>query len=353
MKFYMTKGLLSLVFFVTTPLKAEYSALDVFVESCRNSGENLNLIQTGYAEFDCTQNQQIPSETIQMYVEMFESSIKADEGRYTDDEIKTRLESIQNMSRVMAGKEHFKCRFKLLFVGNDVFFAPNADVCKRRSSREQYDTNQWRLGDFVIMEGSPNRGGTSANFISGAMEATVENKIIMGHEFQRFGRMHKSESYYTMLMCMELQDRKKFQISEGAIQEFKGKMKEKNYSFEMAGTASYDDSETATIVEVKSGSQVLERFWIDTSREYICPLIQCFDERGKIEKECKSSNYFFHEESGLWYPENYEETLSLPFPMKSVYVLNRETFRLNHAVSDNMFAIDISPLTSFFSKSQI
>ena len=95
---------------------------------------------------------------------------------------------------------------------------------------------------------------------------------------------------------------------------------------------------------------MLERFWIDSTRGYICPLVQSFDEQGNIETECKSSRYFLHDKTGLWYPEIYEETRSIPFPMTNVYTLNRETFQLNHAVSDKMFTIDIPENTKVIDK---
>jgi len=352
MRFFIKPGLLALVFFTTTSLNAEPSAFDVFIESCRNSGENLNLIQSGYAEFDRTSNTQRPSEAVQEIVGRLEGALKADLDKAPPELVKMRRESLQRVAREMEGKEDTKGRYKLFFTGNDVFFASNADVCKRYREIEQYDLDQkrWHLYEFAIMKGSPNGERVTAGFMPGTSTAKVEEKMLAGYEFQRFGRMQNSSAYHDLLLCMEQQDRRKFQITEKTILSFREKMKEKNFSFEMAGIASYDDNKTATIVEIKSNGQVLERFWIDTSRGYICPLIQCFDESGKVEKEYKSSRYFLNDRTALWYPENYEETRVFPFPFKDVYTLNRETFQLNHAISDKMFTLDIPEGTKVIDK---
>ena len=348
-----TLGLLSLASFASTLLHAEQTAFDVFIESCRNSGENSNLIHSGYAEFDCTENFRNPLHIVQGIVEHGEIRLRAEEklGRISAERLKECLEDLKRMSREMLGEDDKKTRYKLLFVGNDVFHAANADDCKRLSSQEYYDVGlqMWRTGDINITGGSPNSRSVFVWFLPENRRVEVEEKSGVGREFQRFGRMQKSGAYYAMLMCMMQGDRKNFQISEKVIQEFKGKMEDKNYFFESAGTNSYDGDQTATVVEIKSGNRVVERFWIDTTRGYICPLIQGFDENGKTEKECKSSSYFLHEKSGLWYPEHYEETLTAP-PMKNVYTLNRETFQLNHAVSDHMFALDIPEGTKVFDK---
>jgi hypothetical protein len=187
----LAQSLFSLVLFTTTLLNAEQFAFDIFVESCRNSGENSNLIRSGYAEFGCMVTRQFPSETIQRVVEGFEATVKADSDKVPADVVKMRLESIQRITREMAGKEDSRARCKLLFTGNDVLFALNADVCKRYRAIEQYDVDheKWQLGEFTIMDGSPNGGSVSAGFEPGTMTAMVQAKIYLGYEFQRFGRM--------------------------------------------------------------------------------------------------------------------------------------------------------------------
>jgi len=357
MRFLITLSL-SLVFFTVPLLNAEQSAFDVFIESCRNCGENVNLIQSGYAEFDCTTNRQYPRQKIQDIVRGFEEDMmKVDLGKFPPDIaneiVKSNRENLQRLSRELAGSDDSKYRYKLLFIGNDVFFAPNADVCKRYRVIEDYDATRaiWQLHEFAIMDGSPNAESRFTSFIPGTREATVEAKIQPGYEFQRFGRMQRSETYYIMLQCMGNQDRKKFQITDKAVETFKKKMEEKRYSFETAEKASYVGNETATVIEIKYEGRIVERFWIDTSRGYICPLIQCFDKDSKMEREAKSSGYFLHDKTGLWYPERYEETRISPTGTTvTVYTLNRETFQLNHAVSEKMFTLDIPEGTKVIDK---
>lgn len=52
------------------------------------------------------------------------------------------------------------------------------------------------------------------------------------------------------------------------------------------------------MIEIKYDGCVIDRFWIDSSRGYICPLVQCFNEDGSIDREGKSNRYFLHEKTG-------------------------------------------------------
>jgi len=339
--------------------KAELGALDVFIESCRNSGENINLIQSGYAEFESSRESHFRSEQAQERLkvaeskmrEAFEAQVRKSLADAPPGVLRREIEGIKEMKLfTQQGKTDF--RHKLFFTGNDIFFNLNDAICKRYRVTEQFAQGKWGLNDFVIMEGSPNGTMVLASFMPGTRTATVEAVVQPGYEFQRFGRMHMSSTYHSLLACMESQDRKEFQITDKAVEVFKEKMKGKNYSFEIAGTASYDDNQTATVVEIKSEGRVIERFWIDTARGYICPLIQCFDEDGALEREAKSSGYFLHDKTDLFYPERYEETRLSPMTGTTVtaYTLNRATFQLNHAVSDKMFTLDIPEGTKVIDK---
>jgi hypothetical protein len=88
------------------------------------------------------------------------------------------------------------------------------------------------------------------------------------------------------------------------------------------------------------------RFWIDPSRGYISPLVQKFSpENGKILQEYSARNYFLHERSGLWFPQEYEEKTwdaqTGALMTSRQYRINPATFQLNQPVSDYEFSIDV------------
>jgi hypothetical protein len=87
----------------------------------------------------------------------------------------------------------------------------------------------------------------------------------------------------------------------------------------------------------------MQRYWIDASRGYVCPLIQFYDNSGKLTEEWKSSDYFLHEKSGLWFPVQYTHT-EFVAEMGEIREqrrcqLDRETLRINQPVADAEFAI--------------
>lgn len=181
-------------------------------------------------------------------------------------------------------------------------------------------------------------------------EVVVEDIPRQPFECQHFGRHY---GFIARRLCTTLlkHSDEKFVFSEKGKQAVVDYMKEHNWQFVLAGTANYDDIQQATVLEIRKGDIVVERYWIDPARGYICPLIQCFDDQGKLELERKASKYFLHEKSGLWYPEVFEEmNMWSPITGKITrkFILNKSTFQLNQPVSDEEFAIDIPEKMSVY-----
>jgi hypothetical protein len=338
--------------FFTLPSFAADVSFDVFIEACRHCGENPNIIYSGYAEFD---NEYTQEGSEELTSKIMGSSIAKIKDRHLPPDIeKQELETVKKLSRFFAGGTT-KYRYRVFFTGNDLFFGLNDD-CRRYRTTEQYNEEQkiWGLQHFTIFEGSPNAGGVSVTYMRGSRSVNVTSVLPVQCEFQRYGRIQtKSSAFNSLLLSLTHAERKKYHFSDENIRKFKEEiMKQKNLSIETTGTTTYDNTATATILEIKNGERVMERIWVDPLRGYICPLIQYFSEDGQSDEECISKNYFLHEKTGLWYPEYYEETgMRLPLGKTcNVYRLNKETFQLNQTISVKMFALDIPEGTKVYDK---
>ena len=70
--------------------------------------------------------------------------------------------------------------------------------------------------------------------------------------------------------------------------------------FRVVGQVQYDKNALASVIESKmENGTVFERYHIDASRGFICPLVQIYDKKtGKLTEEYTSSEFFFHEKTG-------------------------------------------------------
>ncbi|MDR1925271.1 MAG: hypothetical protein LBQ66_12950 [Planctomycetaceae bacterium] len=113
----------------------------------------------------------------------------------------------------------------------------------------------------------------------------------------------------------------------------------------VVGSVSYDDGKSnAYVVESKKNEIVNERFWIDPSRGYVCPLVQYYDNKGVLVREFKASDFFHEKKSGLWFPLLYSEFITAHdgHPVERYeYRVNSSTLKANFSVSDDEFFIDV------------
>jgi hypothetical protein len=108
----------------------------------------------------------------------------------------------------------------------------------------------------------------------------------------------------------------------------------------------YDNDASAVVLETKMDNKLVQRYWIDPSRGYVCPLIQVYDTKtSHLKEEYKSENYFIHEETGLWFPKKHEEfeyETSGQLKISREYEIDAATFKVNQTVSDKEFAVDVA-----------
>lgn len=147
-----------------------------------------------------------------------------------------------------------------------------------------------------------------------------------------------------------------FPFTEASIAEFRSQilLQEKQghlvKPFNIAEEMQYDSNGRARAVEIRiqtgHGIRLSQRYWIDASRGYICPLIELFDNeqpKERLIEQWKSSEYFLHEQSGLWFPEQHVHSqfdVTRGKPLKREHWrVDRQSFELNHAVPDNAFTL--------------
>ena len=163
-----------------------------------------------------------------------------------------------------------------------------------------------------------------------------------------FGRIQGPPVPLMQMMLLQDMDVEKHDFSEKNISMFK---EEREKQFQVGqirglvtvGTVTYDGDAKAYIVESSANGRVIERYWIDVSRGYVCPLLQYYDENGKLISEYKSRDYFLHEKSGLWFPLVYEEMTTNRDGKQQTkeYRIDVSSVEVNFQIVDEDFSITI------------
>jgi hypothetical protein len=168
-------------------------------------------------------------------------------------------------------------------------------------------------------------------------------------DFHCFGRIQGTAADLVTFSLLAPNRGTDFFFSQKSIENLKKTLEkldlEPGYSIlKIAGDTTYDEDATALILETKVEDKMSQRYWVDRSRGYVCPLIQYYDD-GRLVEEYKSSNYIQHAQTGLWYPTVHVETKYSPNTGKMIeqreFQVNSSTLQLNQAVNENEFFIDI------------
>jgi len=164
-----------------------------------------------------------------------------------------------------------------------------------------------------------------------------------------FGRLQGPPVFFMQLLLFQDTDMEKYEFSEKNIAKFKeerDKVSQNNQGkvLQTVGTANYDGNAKAYIVQSYAGDKVIELYWIDVARGFICPLVQYYDEKGKLLSEYKSENYFLHEKSGLWFPQVYEEMTTDRDGKQQFaeYHIDKSSLDVNFPIADDEFLVEIT-----------
>ena len=164
-----------------------------------------------------------------------------------------------------------------------------------------------------------------------------------------FGRLQGPPVFPMSVLLFQDADLEKYEFSEKNIIKFKAERDKqlrsgKTKGLITQGTVTYDGDATAYIVESSTDGKVVERYWIDVNRGYVCPLLQYYDAKGTLLSEYKSENYFLHEKSGLWFPQLYKEMTTDKDGKQVIkeYRIDQSSLDVNFPLADEEFLVEIT-----------
>ncbi|GHT22018.1 hypothetical protein FACS189419_03930 [Planctomycetales bacterium] len=315
-------------------LSSAEDGIEMFVQACKHQGRNPVMFYSGYAdmEYEKTEKPYIPVFTPNDGIADYEKQYYAELAK--KDVITTRYRS------------------SLLFLGGSA----DTQLRKINSMRfdERYD-KKWkptRLGISKTTFSWGKQTKESARWDNSISFMEICKNDFWHPRFWEFGRLQGGPTVMATLTLLEMREPERFRFTPNGIKRlrdsFERKEKESGYKiFKIKGKTQYDDNKaTATVIESSApDGTVTVRFWIDASRDYVCPLIQYFDTKGKLLEEHKSSNYFLCNPPGYWYPENYVYTKNDPQTDKLVqresYNIDKKTFWLNRNITEADFYMDV------------
>jgi len=326
----------------------ETSGIDVFIRACQNQGLNGALIQSGYADIEIQEFRRLDMASERM---RYEQIIESQKKMFKDDPdtLKNLVTSLEKTRDDVKEEETNYFRDGILFKGNDPGLG-----CRRVVSDRQNDNGTWEPFSTLIMRGDIQKNNATAITNPHNREIRVSTSNYHVLPFQKYGRIQGIFSKTATLSMLDSNNLDRFIFLPHKVEEFKKTMDQLSRQFgvsilQISGKTPYDEgASNAVVLESKNAMGIVYmRYWIDPSRGYICPLAQQYSpENGKIIQEYSAKNYFLHERSGLWYPQECEEKtwdVQNNILLESrQYKINPATFQINQPVSDDEFSIDIA-----------
>jgi len=333
---------------VVEPGQQPRSGIDLMIEALHSQGLNPALIRSGYAEIEMVARASPPSqESIQKEADAIAENLKRAYANVTDKKAKASVErAIRSLPGTLTNmKTERRSRFRILFDGNDFSGRRKFSVSNFNS-----ETKQWDKPVEALRRYAGKGGGENVMWQTSATLATISNKDLALPEFQEFGRVCGPASRMLTAALLKGTDPSAFDFPAENVELVKKQFTEISRQtggtlYELAGQVQYDGGAMAYVVENRSKGRVVQRYWLDASRGHICPLIQYIDESDQVTAEWKSSDYFLHDESGLWFPAKHIYTQyqsgTNRIAEQIEYTIERNTFKLNQPVALDEFAIEI------------
>jgi len=332
-------------YFVLPCTGAQPDGIDLFVKACQNRGTNSTLLRSFYVEFERTyytpkKSQDDLEKLARQYVAEIREQLGDDHPRIRQmTDIPATIESL-NMQFNNPREE----RFRLLYRADDVSrrlwsVAIDKKVDGRWEQKSEF------IGDY---KGYKNH--ESAFLISDMSRVDVGNLSGSFEDIVNMGRLQGKMLPIVEAFFMMGTDLAKYEFAQANIDKFRQETEKQRTTgkvspFILIGQTEYDrEGSNAYVVESKQNGVIAERYWIDASRGYICPLVQYFDDKGKIVQEFKSSDYFLEERSGLWFPAQFSEFTAAQKgepEERFDYRINPTTLRANFPVADEEFCINV------------
>ena len=331
-------------------LFANDDGLELFINACQYQGHNPSMIFSGYAEMTIVSRERGREFPNQLREEMVADAERRFQGNSRG--LKMFMEDFEKHAYLIRKGGTTQRRIKILFLGNE----SESGWRRFESSYKRESDETWTQGIIGFRYGNGKTKGGDAIAVSRdplVRNTTLGNLFIHVEEFSRFGRMRGEPSIMATLMMLDGTPSERFQFPASGIEKLRNLIREMSARdsslqlFKIKGEVQYDPGRsTATIIESTFQGKVTQRYWIDAGRGYICPKIQIYDlaTDGLLE-EYSASDYFFHEASGLWFPEKYtvlrKHAASKEILEDCDYVIDPATFSMNQRVALQEFAVDV------------
>ncbi|GHT21689.1 hypothetical protein FACS189419_02990 [Planctomycetales bacterium] len=322
-------SILACIFFggSSVAVLAAEDGFQLYVEACKRS----LMVSSAQAEFTCVKKSVNESEAVPEIARNLESYFSArglfkgshpflTEGR------KDNLYLWETKLLKDTGKSETPC--SILCVGN-----PNFDIIGKDGKAPKKSPSSMIGAEYLCLSRVSR------------MSFSINTHPHWTPDFQLFGRMWgiPAQKSLWLLTTAGGQAKPKPAYSSAGLAALKKDDQKNKISYVVAGESSYDGTHKATIVDVLEGGKVSVRYWIDSSRDYICPLIQRYvPADGSIIEEYVSSDYVLDKSSGLWYPAKYVAKQHFwQFEGFTEYTLVPDSLSLNRSLPDGLFVLDV------------
>jgi beta-lactamase regulating signal transducer with metallopeptidase domain len=341
--------------------------IELFIHSCQTSALNPSFFRTGYGEYKLiittpTLSEEKIQAQIELHNKMNREIMKKTKNEKVLNSLKKALSQVPELVRARnTGKKDI--RVKILFDAKN----PNKKI---RSEFSMYDSVTKKWGSTITLDqrqGSitlDQKQGSNVQWEVSSRMVVLSKMDSYLHPFHPLGRIQGNLARIStgnMLKGIDLNNlTEQIDFSPKAVRSFKRQAAQLNKNtqqelYVLSGEAKYDKNAVASVIEnrikSKKGTIVAQRYWIDATRGFICPLIQQFDtSTGKISEEWKSKDYFLHSGSGLWFPAYFIHTEyshgAEKFTKREEIWIDKTTLQLNQNISDEQFSVEVPKGTS-------
>ena len=327
--------------------------VSLLIKAYQNSGFNPTQIRSGVAEFEITTDRGKNSTSSKISEEMQRKDEKMIRERYKGDAKRIALE----LERIRASHEESQRRIiqekvKIQMSGNDrTFGGEPGERYKRLYEKHEYvpSLNKWVHESIdltfgtLLLRSNTTKSQLHIHWIPNNRDLIIKDSSSNLGEFQEFGRFQEEGYSRVSFIVREKIDRKTFALPDDFQEFFTSKIQSWEVDVNVTEEIDYDGGAKAKIVEVKKGDKLLEKYHIDADRGYLVPYQYVTEESGNFSIEKTAMEYAVEKKTGLYYPASYREIMKVGADNETnkEYRLVPDTLRLNQAVSDKEFAIDI------------
>lgn len=353
--------LLSLAASVVIVSEASADGIDLYLEACRNRGDNPAVIQSLRADLEASIVTEPPSrEQIEKRLEHLRQGMTEDITRFEKagntvmaERFKAQLAKIEEWAtpQILAQARR-RLRVHVLYrrspeTGNDQYL-----FTMRRFVSDKDAWSEPVVGLREIRHGANVKG---ISFESDVRVAVFDKgAFTVGiRDVRQFGRIQGQPALMTTASFIVRSDPPVLDLSEEKIARFKeeaASLSRKHpdvHSYQIKGSLPFEGSRVWIIESERdeNGSPVLlQRIWIDAARGAICPLVELFYQNGRTAQRWESSNYIKVEESGLWYPQRHEYTEfdeSGAMKLQETYQIDPGSVQINFNPDASQFAFSL------------